>query len=130
MFHSGVEFSRWWLASRVSPTSPPSAMTGSGAASRAPRPPTDAERMRDVLTRLGPAFIKVGQALSSRPDLMPPAYVAALEMLQDRIPPFPDADARAVDAPATTALRARLAAGRPPLPAVKRERGTPERSAT
>jgi N-methylhydantoinase B len=41
-----------------------------------------------------------------------------------------DADARAVDAPATTALRARLAAGRPPLPAVKRERGTPERSAT
>jgi len=96
MFHSGVEFSRWWLASRVSPTSPPSAMTGSGAASRAPRPPTDAERMRDVLTRLGPAFIKVGQALSSRPDLMPPAYVAALEMLQDRIPPFPDADARAV----------------------------------
>jgi len=60
------------------------------------RPPTDAERMRDVLTRLGPAFIKVGQALSSRPDLMPPAYVAALEMLQDRIPSFPDAEARVV----------------------------------
>ena len=52
--------------------------------------------MRELLTRLGPAFIKVGQALSSRPDLLSPAYIQELETLQDRIPPFSDAAARAV----------------------------------
>ena len=45
--------------------------------------------------RLGPAFVKIGQALSSRPDVLPPAYIGALEALQDRIPPFPDAAAMA-----------------------------------
>ncbi|KAG2498458.1 hypothetical protein HYH03_003712 [Edaphochlamys debaryana] len=49
-----------------------------------------AESLKDVLVRLGPAFVKIGQALSSRPDVMPPAYITALEALQDRIPPFPD----------------------------------------
>ena len=42
-----------------------------------------------VLVRLGPAFVKIGQALSSRPDVMPPEYLVELELLQDRIPPFP-----------------------------------------
>eukprot|EP00894_Picocystis_sp_ML_P003716 jgi/Pico_ML_1/54233/g35.t1 len=35
------------------------------------------------------AFVKVGQALSSRPDLVPPAYIDALSRLQDRMPSFP-----------------------------------------
>ena len=52
--------------------------------------------MREILTRLGPAFIKVGQALAARPDLLPPDYIAELELLQDRIPPFDDATARAL----------------------------------
>ncbi|PNW73593.1 hypothetical protein CHLRE_13g565260v5 [Chlamydomonas reinhardtii] len=64
-----------------------------------------AEALKDVLVRLGPAFVKIGQALSSRPDVLPPAYIGALEALQDRIPPFPDAAAMAV-------LEAEL--GRPP----------------
>jgi aarF domain-containing kinase len=46
-----------------------------------------------VLVELGPAFVKIGQALSSRPDVLPPAYLAELELLQDRIPPFSDVEA-------------------------------------
>ncbi|MEW5308317.1 MAG: hypothetical protein WDW38_000286 [Sanguina aurantia] len=37
----------------------------------------------------GPAFVKIGQALSSRPDVLPPVYLLQMELLQDRIPPFP-----------------------------------------
>lgn len=45
-------------------------------------------QLRETLTRLGPAFIKVGQALSTRPDLVPPLYLEELSQLQDQLPPF------------------------------------------
>lgn len=45
-------------------------------------------RVREVLTRLGPAYIKIGQALSTRPDLVPPQYLEELTQLQDQLPPF------------------------------------------
>jgi aarF domain-containing kinase len=47
------------------------------------------KQFRDVLSDLGPSFIKVGQALSSRPDLLPKPYLEALSTLQDRLPSFP-----------------------------------------
>lgn len=52
-----------------------------------------ASRLRGVLTSLGPAFVKIGQVASSRPDVVPPMYLRELEKLQDRIPPFSNEDA-------------------------------------
>ncbi len=49
-----------------------------------------AVQMREMLTKLGPAYIKIGQALSTRPDLVPPTYLEELTRLQDKIPPFPN----------------------------------------
>lgn len=50
-----------------------------------------AHNLRDALTRLGPAFIKMGQQLSIRPDLVPPAVLAELQTLCDNVEPVPDA---------------------------------------
>ncbi len=47
-------------------------------------------QLRKMLTKLGPAFIKIGQALSTRPDLVPPTYLEELTKLQDQLPPFPN----------------------------------------
>ncbi|HZG39615.1 MAG TPA: AarF/ABC1/UbiB kinase family protein, partial [Nodosilinea sp.] len=50
-----------------------------------------AAQLRNMLTNLGPAYIKIGQALSTRPDLVPPVFLEELTTLQDQIPPFPTA---------------------------------------
>src|SRR6478735_6853393 len=57
-------------------------------------PDTDGkpEELAADLERLGPAFIKLGQLLSTRADLLPAPYLEALGRLQDRIEPFPFAD--------------------------------------
>jgi ubiquinone biosynthesis protein len=47
-----------------------------------------AVEFRQRLVELGPAYIKLGQVLSTRPDLMPDAYVRELEKLQDEVPPI------------------------------------------
>ncbi len=49
-----------------------------------------AVQLREIITKLGPAFIKVGQAISTRPDLVPPLYLEELAKLQDQLPPFPN----------------------------------------
>lgn len=45
-------------------------------------------RLSRTLERLGPTFVKFGQALSLRRDLLPDAYADALQTLQDRVGPF------------------------------------------
>jgi predicted unusual protein kinase regulating ubiquinone biosynthesis (AarF/ABC1/UbiB family) len=47
-----------------------------------------AEELADDLEKLGPTFIKLGQLLSTRGDLLPPPYLEALERLQDSVEPF------------------------------------------
>jgi ubiquinone biosynthesis protein len=55
----------------------------------------EGERLVAALHALGPSFIKFGQALSVRPDLVGDAIADDLTALQDRLPPFPSAEARA-----------------------------------
>jgi ubiquinone biosynthesis protein len=55
---------------------------------------TTAVRFRQMLAELGPTFIKMGQILSSRPDLLPAHWVEELAALQDDCPPLPAADIR------------------------------------
>lgn len=56
---------------------------------------TRAERVRCAIEELGPTFIKFGQALSTRADLLPADLVAELARLQDEVPPFPASEAQA-----------------------------------
>jgi len=48
-----------------------------------------ARAFRERLVELGPAYIKLGQVLSTRPDLLPKPYIDELEHLQDEVPPMP-----------------------------------------
>src|SRR5688572_29779242 len=64
-----------------------------------PRSLTHAERGRrlsDALNRLGPSYIKLGQFLSTRPDIVGSEMADALAGLKDDLPPFPIAEARAI----------------------------------
>ncbi|XXG57537.1 hypothetical protein AAC387_Pa03g4668 [Persea americana] len=54
---------------------------------------TRAKELRIEFTRLGPTFVKLGQGLSTRPDLCPPEYLEELSQLQDALPTFPDEEA-------------------------------------
>ncbi|MGB2924023.1 MAG: AarF/ABC1/UbiB kinase family protein [Limnothrix sp.] len=49
-----------------------------------------ADHLKNILTKLGPTYIKIGQALSTRPDLVPPVYLSELTELQDQLPTFPN----------------------------------------
>ena len=51
------------------------------------------ERVRLALEALGPTYIKFGQVMSTRPDLIPPAMLAELRRLQEHVPPFPPEEA-------------------------------------
>ena len=56
-------------------------------------PEPRAVRLRKALESLGPIFVKFGQMLSTRRDLLPPDLADELALLQDRVPPFPTAQA-------------------------------------
>ncbi len=57
---------------------------------------TSAQRLRMALADLGPTFIKLGQVLSTRPDLIPLDFAKELEKLQDQAPPFSSDEARKI----------------------------------
>ena len=60
-------------------------------------PPQDrARRLRMVLEDLGPTFVKLGQVLSTRPDLLPEAYTTELASLRDDVRPFPYEEAEQI----------------------------------
>ena len=65
-----------------------------GKPSHDPRP--RGERLRMALENLGPVFVKFGQALSTRPDILPADVALELAKLQDQVPPFPGAVARQI----------------------------------
>lgn len=60
-----------------------------------PKLPTPAV-LRNILVDLGPVYVKLGQLLSTRPDLLPPDYIEALSTLQAKVPPVEWAEIEAV----------------------------------
>ncbi|HEY8226628.1 MAG TPA: AarF/ABC1/UbiB kinase family protein [Pyrinomonadaceae bacterium] len=66
---------------------------GEGSDKKAARLEKQAVWLSKSLVSLGPTFIKIGQALGTRADLLPLAYVKELSTLQDQVPAFPTADA-------------------------------------
>jgi len=70
-----------------------------GVRRRRPGVPVDATRgrhIREMLDELGPTFVKFGQLLSTRPDVVPPDIVQELVLLQDRVSPVPFLEIRQV----------------------------------
>ena len=64
-----------------------------GSARKEARLEKQAIWLRENLIKLGPTFIKIGQALGTRADLLPLPYVKELQTLQDQVPAFPTAEA-------------------------------------
>ncbi|HTI51253.1 MAG TPA: AarF/UbiB family protein, partial [Planctomycetaceae bacterium] len=75
-----MSYLRWWRRVILRRSEPPPALTV-------------AQRIRLALEELGPAFVKFGQVMSTRPDLVPPALIAELEKLQEHVSPFSGAEA-------------------------------------
>jgi ubiquinone biosynthesis protein len=77
---------------------PPVPRFGLWVARRIERPGAgdNAERLAKALTRLGPSYVKFGQFLATRPDVVGVRVARDLESLQDRMPPFPRAEAVAI----------------------------------
>lgn len=84
----------WMLARAEERGSPPSKPGAAGFFRHAT--PRQAKEFVSAMVELGPTFIKLGQALSARADLLPTEYIDELSKLQDTIPPIPFEQLRAV----------------------------------
>ena len=85
-----LKYGRPTSLDKTPPASPGQADTDVAADSDAP------EQLARDLEKLGPTFIKLGQVLSTRPDLLPPAYLEALTRLQDNVEAFPFPDVQRI----------------------------------
>ena len=73
-----------------------SAVRPSSRCERADAGRARAAELKDLIAEQGPAFVKVGQAVAIRPDLLPPAYLDELQTLLDQVAPFGSDEARAL----------------------------------
>jgi ubiquinone biosynthesis protein len=100
---AGFIFAREGVFGVIDPVAiPPSARPLIRVARLIERPSSGAAEMRlsTALTRLGPSYVKLGQFLATRPDVVGAALANDLERLQDQMPPFPQAQAEATIAAA------------------------------
>ena len=100
---AGFVFAREGVLGLVDPTPLPApARLGLRVARLIERPSGEASavKLAAALTRLGPTYVKLGQFLATRPDVVGPALARDLESLQDRMAPFPQGEAEAAVAAA------------------------------
>jgi ubiquinone biosynthesis protein len=96
--HAGFVFAREGVFAMIDPAPlPPPARLAVRMARLIERPDgaSGAHRLSTALTTLGPSYVKLGQFLATRPDVVGPAIAHDLESLQDKMAPFPQADAEA-----------------------------------
>jgi ubiquinone biosynthesis protein len=89
---AGFVMAREGVASRIDPgVRPPGSEPLFALAALIERrgPASSAARLGAALSRLGPSYVKLGQFLATRPDVVGPQLARDLELLQDRMPPFP-----------------------------------------
>ena len=96
---AGLVFAREGVFALIDPTLLPLparlALRGARLIER-PSSRDTANRLSAALTALGPTYVKLGQFLATRPDVVGVALARDLESLQDRLPPFPQSEAEAV----------------------------------
>jgi ubiquinone biosynthesis protein len=98
LLRAGFVFAREGVLGLIDPTPLPfSARTALTLARIWERPstPETSTRVAKALTRLGPTYVKLGQFMATRPDVVGVAMARDLESLQDRMPAFPQAEAEA-----------------------------------
>ena len=78
-----AEFGYFWVCLKADEVLSNDALT-------TPRVKDRAAQLRELLTRLGPSFIKAGQVLANRPDIVREDFMNELCTLQDDVPPFSD----------------------------------------
>ena len=118
---AGLVFAREGVFGLVDPAQlPPPARLGLRAARLIERPASTiaSNRLAAALTRLGPTYVKLGQFLATRPDVVGVVLARDLESLQDRMAPFPQAEAeRMIEAAFERPLSETFAVFGPPVAA-------------